>query len=233
VLSGYSSGYVNLSDYFTTPPRTNGWHKFVIERESDTPSIDYFVDDNYIGTATDTTVADWDSVFIGSAGTGNTNGNVWFDDVKVEYLDPPLILAGPSDVTVHPGEGSTFTVSATGNITGYQWLFNGLAIANAINSSYSIIGTQTNNAGFYSVIAMNGIGAEWAGGGTLTVVPYPPTFTFTSGNSSLHMAIDKNSTVFSSTNLIDWIVFATNVTVLDVPFTNKLQFFKAGVATSP
>lgn len=176
VLSGGSVGYFNLSDYTDTPPRTNGWHKFVIEREADTVSVDYSIDDNDIGTVTDTTAADWDSVFIGSAGSGNTNGNVWFDDVKVEYLDPPVILDDPADLSVNPGQVATFTVSAYGNVTGYQWLFNGTPIANATNSSYSVVNSQTNNAGYYSVIALNNVGPAQSDDATLSV-NVPPSIT--------------------------------------------------------
>ncbi|MGZ4963228.1 MAG: beta strand repeat-containing protein, partial [Limisphaerales bacterium] len=234
VLSGQTTGYFNLTDSFSTPPRTNGWHQFVIERQADAPSVDYFVDSNYIGTVTYSTPADWDSVVIGSAGSGNTNGSVWFDDIKVEYLDPPVIVGHPTDVHVHPGEGATFTVAAAGNVTGYQWLFNGNAIANATNSSYTIVSSQTNNAGWYSAIAINGIGGTLSNSGLLTVVPYPPTFSAAATtNNYLHLTVDRNSTIYSSTNLIDWVAMATNVSVLDVPFTNKAQFFKAGVPTFP
>jgi hypothetical protein len=80
---------------------------------------------------------------------------------------------------------------------------------------------------------MNKIGATVGGDVILTVVTSPPTFNFTTGGNALHMTLDKSSTIYSSTNLIDWTVFATNVTALDVAFTNKLQFFKAGVPTPP
>ncbi len=232
ILSGYDSGYFDFGDP-SAPLRTNGWHQFVMERNADETTISFSVDGNELAVVYDTTPANWDSVFIGSAGKGNTNGSVWFDDIKVEYLDPPVILSDPADASVNPGQGAFFSVSARGNVNGYQWLFNGAAIANATNTSYTIAGAQTNNAGFYSAIAINGVGATQSNPGLLTIVPYPPTLTFAASSGSLHFSVDQNSTIFSSTNLVDWVAIGTNLTNLDVPLTNKVRFFKAGVATYP
>ena len=228
VFSGTDSGYFNFGDP-STPFRTNGWHQFVIEREADESTIDFFVDSNPMATASGTTPANWDSIFLGSAGTGNTNGRVFFDDIKVEYLDPPIILADPNDAFVHPGEGAAFSVSAYGNVTSYQWLFNGSPIANATNSKYTVVGAQTNNVGYYSVIVMNGIGPVVSDEALLTIVPYPPTFSFSTGGSSLHLSLDNNCTIYSSTNLVDWLRVGTNISQMDVAYTNKVQFFKATI----
>lgn len=233
VLAGDSTGYFNLDDGFSTPPRSNGWHQFVMERYADESTVDVSVDSNYVTTVYGTAPAPWDSVFIGSAGRGNTNGNVWFDDIKVEYLDPPIVDADPTDIYVHPGEGGFFSVAAHGNVTSYQWRFEGNAIANATNSNLSIPNAQLSNAGNYDVIVMNAVGAAVSAPALLSIVQYPPTFSFTQNANSLHITLDKNSTIYTSTNLVDWLPIGTNISQLDVPYTNSMQFFKADIPPYP
>lgn len=84
VVFGANTGWLNLN-----ATRSIGWHKFEIERLTDGSTINFYVDGIADRTIPGATSALWDSVTIGSVGSGPlVIGDGWFDDVKVEYLDP-------------------------------------------------------------------------------------------------------------------------------------------------
>ncbi len=158
VLSGINAGYLNLDGGGWAPGRSAGWHEFDIERLDDNVTINFYVDQTWAGTVFDATAATWDAVSIGSSGTGATNGNVWFDDILVQYVDPPDILTDPQDVSVNLGQTASFNVWATGNVQSYQWLFNGAIIPGSTATNLVITNVQAASLGAYSVIVMNGVG---------------------------------------------------------------------------
>ncbi len=198
VVNGDNAGFLNLN-VSGAPTRSVGWHKFVIEREADGVTIDFYMDNVAAGTVYDADDVDWDAVTIGSTGTDSTNGNAWFDDVKVEYLDVPQILTDPQDYYANLGGTATFSVEATGNVTGYQWQFNGTNIAGATTSSLTLNNVQTNNLGNYSVWAMNGIGPALSGDAILdtnvppAIVTSPVSQTVLRGTEAL-LSVDATGT---------------------------------------
>lgn len=60
-------------------------------------------------------------------------------------------------MTVYPGGTAAFNVTAAG-ATSYQWRFNGADIANGTNSTVQISNAQSNNSGYYLVVAKNATG---------------------------------------------------------------------------
>lgn len=100
----------------------------------------------------------------------------------------PVITRQPSSRTSIAGGTVIFSVLVAGTPPfGFQWRFNGTAIAGATNSSLNITNVQLTNAGSYSVVITNRFGLATsmpAGldvdslplpGGASLVVP-PPTF---------------------------------------------------------
>ena len=82
----------------------------------------------------------------------------------------PAITAQPQSQTVVAGQSATFTVTATNKAAlSYQWQFNALPIAGATASAYTLANAQTNNAGSYSVVIANVIGATTSTDAVLTV----------------------------------------------------------------
>jgi hypothetical protein len=69
----------------------------------------------------------------------------------------PVITTQPTNRIVSPGSTATFSVAATG-ATAFQWRFNGSDIPNATNALLQISDVQTNNTGYYMVIAKNSTG---------------------------------------------------------------------------
>jgi gliding motility-associated-like protein len=69
------------------------------------------------------------------------------------------VSVAPSDATVCSGTGASFSVSANGPVTGYQWQFGGVDIAGATSSSYSIASSSPSDAGSYAVVVSGSCGA--------------------------------------------------------------------------
>ena len=79
----------------------------------------------------------------------------------------------PSNQTVTPGGTATFTVSASGNPTGFQWLFGGTAIAGATSSTFTQTNVQSGNGGTYRVNVTTPGGTITSNNATLTVLANP------------------------------------------------------------
>ncbi|MCX8091481.1 MAG: N-acetylmuramoyl-L-alanine amidase, partial [Verrucomicrobiae bacterium] len=89
IASGPNAGWFNLNAP-GAPSRSTGWHKFEIERLADGSTVNWYVDGVLARSFTGLTLPGWDSVVIGSVGTSSTTGEAWFDDLMVEYYDPPV-----------------------------------------------------------------------------------------------------------------------------------------------
>jgi hypothetical protein len=98
------------------------------------------------------------------------------DDVSLQSQTniAPTITTQPTNVTVNAGDSATFNVAATGSSPiNYQWLFGGMAIAGANNSSYSIGSTLPTNAGNFSCVVSNNVGTTNSVMVTLTLMTNP------------------------------------------------------------
>ena len=84
----------------------------------------------------------------------NEYHSVQSDTVILEVYRLPVITKQPAGVSVSGGESATFNVEAE-NVTVYQWYKNGLAIAEANESSYTIEAVNGYNVGEYSVVVSN------------------------------------------------------------------------------
>ena len=105
------------------------------------------------------------------------NSDVSFDAELFGLADPmtPLIHDQPLSRTVPVGGTATFQVTAGGSTPlRYQWSYNGAAIANATNTTHTIVNLQTNHAGEYSVIVANTLGTH-ASSKALLIVTTPDT----------------------------------------------------------
>jgi len=111
----------------------------------------------------------------------NFVGSVTSAVATLTVLVPPGLTTQPQSQTVLVGSNTAFNVTAAGTAPlGYQWYFNtNTALASATNASYAINAATTNQAGAYSVVVTNSIGAVTSSIVTLTVnVPStnPPNF---------------------------------------------------------
>jgi formylglycine-generating enzyme required for sulfatase activity len=86
-----------------------------------------------------------------------TEGQIWADDFRLTQAAAaiPSITTQPANKTVTAGSAVTFNVEATGSGLSYQWRKDGVNIAGATGSSYSIASVQNVNAGSYAVVVSN------------------------------------------------------------------------------
>ncbi|MBE0543181.1 MAG: immunoglobulin domain-containing protein [Verrucomicrobia bacterium] len=84
----------------------------------------------------------------------------------------PAITTQPQSRAVPAGSNVTFSVTATGTLPlKYQWRRDEVNIGSATNTSYIIVGAQTNHAGAYSVMVSNSYGSVTSAVAVLTVTP--------------------------------------------------------------
>ncbi|MDB6028696.1 MAG: hypothetical protein JWM68_4919 [Verrucomicrobiales bacterium] len=88
----------------------------------------------------------------------------------IEIPTLPVIAASPVDQSIVLGGEATFTVSATGTASlSYQWRKDGIDLPGATNSTLSLTGVQTSDAGIYTAAVGNMVATVVSPGATLIV----------------------------------------------------------------
>lgn len=86
----------------------------------------------------------------------------------------PTLTTQPVSQTVTAGATVSFTAAATGTpAPAYQWSKDGAALAGATNSTLSLAGVTSAQAGTYTMTATNSAGSVVSTGALLTVNPAP------------------------------------------------------------
>ena len=103
----------------------------------------------------------------------NSSGAVTSSNITLTVIDSaPIISVSPTNQTVLGGATATFTASVTGDLPmSYQWLYNGTNIYWATNSALTLTNIQPGQAGVYSIVVSNQIGATTNSSAVLNVVP--------------------------------------------------------------
>jgi hypothetical protein len=128
---------------------------------------------NVYATSTDANASDYSDASVvlcspadGSSGTSSTN---------VGLMQPgpgqfPAITSQPADVSDTIGDTATFSVVAApaSNVT-YQWQRDGVDIAGAVTSSYSLVVAASDSGAKFSVVVSNALGSVTSREATLTV----------------------------------------------------------------
>ncbi len=100
----------------------------------------------------------------------NAYGTATSANAVLTVNTPPVITAQPQSQTVIAGNSATFTVTATGTAQlAYQWRLNGTNIAGATSSSYMRVNAQPADAGAFTVVVTNSLGAVTSSPAALTV----------------------------------------------------------------
>ncbi len=89
---------------------------------------------------------------------------------------PVTITSQPQSQSATAGAAVQFTVTATGvPAPTYQWRFNGAPLSGATGATLSLPSVTTADAGSYTVVATNALGAATSSSATLTVSAAPST----------------------------------------------------------
>jgi hypothetical protein len=100
------------------------------------------------------------------------------NSVRITACVPVVITQQPLSVVRAVGQPASFSVAATGTAPlSYQWMKNGVNIAGAAGSSYSIPSTVTADAASYSVTVTGPVGAATSSSVALTLNIVPTVST--------------------------------------------------------
>ncbi len=216
-VNGLSGGY------------TNSWAD--VEIRTVNKKVTLLINKSTIFTYTNTTVWTNGTIMLGYddpfSSLGGVDGAVYFSDIKVVRMAAPLITQQPTNMIVAVGLTTNFSVSTSYDSssvnTNGQWLFNGVAITGATNTTYSFTVTNTSygtyawqvNDGNYTVVSSNA---------TLR----PPNFTITTqpiltnvvaAGTLTNVSVVANS--FSGVTNFQWLFNGVSRTGIT---TNKYNF---------
>ena len=115
---------------------------------------------------------------------------------------PPTITQQPANLTVTAGQPASFTVAATGDAPlTYQWQRNGVAIAGATATTYTIATTVLADSGAtFRAVATNGAGSATSNNATLTVTVSAPVLTI--APQPANASVTENGAVATSAKMI-------------------------------
>jgi hypothetical protein len=101
----------------------------------------------------------------------NNYGSITSAVATITVLLPPTFTTNLSNRSVVLGSNIAFSVTAKGTPPlAYYWSKDGMVLANATNSSLTITGARTNDAGVYNVTVSNVAGSKTSSNAVLTVV---------------------------------------------------------------
>ena len=119
------------------------------------------------------------SLTLSNVGSGNAGqydvvvsgscGNVTSSQAGMTVNTPVSIATQPTNQAICSGGSVTFQVTASGDITGYQWRKNGVNIPNANSASLITNGLTNNDSGAYDVVVQGRCGNVTSSQATLTV----------------------------------------------------------------
>ena len=103
----------------------------------------------------------------------NSEGSAWSDAafLTVVATSLPVVTQAPSSRTVFAGGSARFTVAGSGSLRlSYQWLYNEAPIANETNTTLTMLGITTGQAGNYRAVLGNEAGSVTSAVAMLTVL---------------------------------------------------------------
>ena len=184
----------------------------------------YFNTNTMLANATNATltVPNSDAGDLGSysVAVSNSVGSVTsaFATLTVTAPSAPTITNQPAPQTVTVGQTAVFSVIATGTSPLiYQWYFNtNTVLAGGTNATLTLPNAQTNEAGSYSVIVTNSLGAVTSVVATLTVstnVSSPPNFEM-SGYATMNGGATggQGGATVTVSNFTDFVAYVGNAT---------------------
>jgi hypothetical protein len=150
----------------------------------------------------------------------------------------PVIVTSPANQTIVAGETATFTVSAIGSKPfQYQWIYgdpNGTNIDGATNAALILPGVQLTDAGLYSVVVSNFLGATASADALLNVVEVPIITAFSPASGATGTNVTITGLNFSPAPTDDIVYFgAVQAEVTSASESNLVVRVPVGATFSP
>ena len=138
----------------------------------------------------------------------------------------PTIASQPQSESVNIGSPATLSVTATGSADSFQWLKDGIAIAGATGTAYTITDAQAGNDGVYSVMISNAggivtsspihLGVNIAPGTTYLSnwtsevgLPTGTQYTSVAFDGARYLAVGSDGSLLVSGNGVSWTASAS------------------------
>ncbi|MSU58434.1 MAG: hypothetical protein EXS35_09690 [Pedosphaera sp.] len=216
IAFGTPFGYFNLNGP-GSPNRSVGWHRFDVERGTNTASqvvYDFYVDNILSRRITNSSAVKWDSIVMGFPRAGTIAGNAYYDGLEV--IQGETYIAGqPVNTTNSMGQDATLTVYAYGQAgaLSYQWKKGASVLAGATDSSYTIPNSQPSHSGSYSVVVSNALAVKTSDAAYLQVNPLnfvtvPPTNQIVNVGSNVTFYAEGTG---GGTVYYQWKFYGTNI----------------------
>lgn len=164
----------------------------------------------------------------------NVAGTVTSPDftVTVNPLAAP-VLSGPSSTTVDTG--NSFWLSAwVNNSSGvtFQWYKDGVAIAGATSSSYSVNSATASDAGAYTIKATNSAGTTTSAVATVTVRPAvaPSGVSITTG--PITASVNESFNLYASSNGTSPLSYQWRKDGVNIVGATSSSYYKSGVTVN-
>ncbi len=152
-------------------------------------------------------------VFSGDKLYGTAQGGGKGTVFSLQLPFAPVILTQPKSLTVTNGHPASFTVTASGWPSDYQWAVNTTNIAGATNATLVLSNAFPVNSGNYTVTLTNPYGIATSSNATLTVVALaisaPKLLVGGEFQCSFNTVIGVNYAVHYSTTLTNWFPLVT------------------------
>lgn len=144
---------------------------------------------------------------------------------------PPIITGMLSTNVAMPGQNLIFAVGATGSgPLSYQWMFNNAPLPSATGSILVLTNISNSQAGVYDVVVSDSTGSTNSPNVNLAVyssaVPAMTSAHAAKGQYALNVSGVANYqyVIQASTNLVNWVSIATNVSPFTFVDSNASQF---------
>lgn len=99
----------------------------------------------------------------------------WLDGLSFRISAAPEILVQPTNTTVYAGQTARFEVQGIGYpLPSYQWYFDGTPLPGATNPLLELANVTRDQAGVYSVVLSNSVGAVVSSNALLLVETLAP-----------------------------------------------------------
>ncbi|HEY2084122.1 MAG TPA: FG-GAP-like repeat-containing protein [Verrucomicrobiae bacterium] len=166
----------------------------------------------------------------------NIAGTTLSSNALLSIVDSvPVITIPPANETVIAGQTATFTVAAIGSKPFYyQWTYGGTNITGGTNATLILPNVQLTDAGLYSVVVSNYLGAAPISSATLNVIEVPVITAFSPASGAVGANVTITGLNFSPNATDNAVYFgAVQAVITSASATSLAVTVPVGATFSP